>query len=330
MSEPIPDPNGITSVETADGRVLSGVGVTEASLQDTIEAREPVEKAPDSGATSPATPEAPSAPRDTETGRFKPSRADKRIGQLTAQKSDAERALEAEKTARADLERRLAALEASRTVPAAQTPPPSPVPAPAAQPTRQKPSESEVGVKYETYADFAEDLADWKVEQRLQAMNFDALVRSGIEADRASRAQIEYVQSFGTRARSVYPDFDAVIAQADPTIQFPDLKVLLNAPNAEHLVYHAAKNPDFARKLASERDPIKIGYLMASVSGPAVAPPAPTAAPVASAAPAPYQPVGSGSKTSTPTLDELAASGDDYDKSGYRERRAAERKGGRR
>lgn len=324
---PALDPNAVASVETSDGRILSGVGVSEDSLRETVEAREPESSpepsSPPETATAPAS-AAPASDRNAD-GTFKPSRGQKRFDQLTAKSTEADRARQAAEQRASELERRLAALEASRQAPPTPVQPPSP---PAqAQPTRPKPSENDVGVKYETYADFAEDLADWKVEQRFQSVNFDALVRQGIEVDRASRAQVEYVQSFGQRARSVYPDFDAVLASADPSIQFPDLKVLLNAPNAEHLVYHAAKNPDFARRLASERDPIKIGYLMASVSGPAVAPPASTAAPVASRAPAPYQPVGSGSKTSTTTIEDAAESGN-YEQ--YKALRAAQRKGERR
>jgi len=320
------DSNTLVSVEDAQGRILSGVGVTEASLQETVEAREPVD--PSAEAPSPATPESPLPVRgrDESSGQFKKGRADKRIGQLTAQKSEEIQKREVAEARALALEHRLAALEAHRSQ--LQTPQAQATQEPATPaPTRTKPSEDEVGVKYQTYADFAEDLADWKVEQRLQAFDFDARIRTSIEADRASRAQQEYVQSFATRARSVYPDFDAVLAQADASIQFPDLRVLINAPNAEHLVYHLAKDKELARKIATERDPIRLGYLMASVQGPpqGSASPAPPPPPVASSAPAPYQPVGSSTRTSAPTLDDLASKGFDYDASGYREKRRSDR-----
>lgn len=332
------------SVEDSSGRILSGVGVSESSLKETMTER-PADKpsaetpAPPAVAPSPRpeTPQAASLEEENDPdsllqrnpdGTFKkPTRGQKRFAQLTAAREEQERLRMQAESRASELERRLAAMESQRSSAPAVAPPSQPVSVPA---TRQKPVEDEIGTKYQTYADFAEDLADWKVEQRLAALNFDALVRSGIEADRASRSRQEYVQSFLTRAKAAYPDFDAVLQNAH-TVEFPDLSVLVNAPNAEHLVYALAKDPVLAQQIATERDPVRLGYLMASVQPPQMTPPpASSPAPVASTAPAPYQPVGSGSKTTTPSLDELANSGDDYDRSGYRERRAQERKGARR
>ena len=100
----------------------------------------------------PATPETPApdaAPKPEE-----PRALSKR------QQEANERTRQAVEQATADLRAENARLRA------ATAPPPTPPPA---APARQKPTEDEIGTKYATYADFTEDLADWKYEQRQAA-----------------------------------------------------------------------------------------------------------------------------------------------------------------
>lgn len=342
------DPLTPVSVESDDGRTLTGVGVTPESLMETVSARETADPSTEKAARTPPQAGASSLPRAAEESAAPPpdgdepdrferhpdgtfrkvSRGRKRFEALTAAREEQAQARQAAERERDELRQRLAAYEQRQTAP--QTPQAAPSPSNGAlPPTRPKPSEDQIGTTYPTYADFAEDLADWKYEQRQASFDLSAQVAAILDERDLARAQREHVVNLSTRGRQSYPDFDTVLANSHD-VHFPDLRVLVNAPNAEHLIYALAKDPVLARKIATERDPIRLGYLMASITTPpAVASPASTQT-VASTAPAPYQPVGSGSRTATPTLDDLAGSGDDYDKSGYRERRAAERKGSRR
>ena len=335
---PMSDPADLTTVSVEhDGRIFSGVGVSEDSLSETIDAREtPAEpETVDSGAPAgshePAESAAPSETRDPKTGQFtKPTRGQKRFDQLTFAQKEAERRADAAEARASELEARL------NQQPREQSPPPQHAaqesPTPQVQATRAKPVEDEVGAKYATYADFVEDLADWKAEQRLAAMNFDARFDQRIEADRAARQRADHYREVFTRARRTYPDFDAVLTTHQVT--FPDLRIFDQLPNLEHVLYALAKDEQLARKIAqlSQSNPVLAGLELARLSpSSSVASPASTGRTAGSPVPPPYQPVGSGSQTASPSSAEIAnRSGDDYDSSGYRERRAAERKGGRR
>lgn len=323
-----------------DGRIFSGVGVSEDALAETMQARskpaaEPAKPATEATAAEPdpatdeaTEPDATPLQRDPATGQFKkPTRGQKRFAHLTAQREAAEQRATA-------LEQRLAALEASRSQHAPETArmePSAERKAPAAPQGRQKPTEDEIGSKYASYADFVEDLADWKAEQRFNQA--DQLIQSRFEQQHAEQTHVQRLQSVYERTMAAYPDFDNVRAAnpASLSIEFPPAiwQAMLTAPNVEHLMYTLAQDAVLARKVADERDPIRLGYLLASVRPPErVARPASTPRTVTSNAPDPYQPVGTGSKTSTPSLQELAQSGEDYDASGYREKRAAERRNG--
>lgn len=94
------------------------------------------------------------------------------------------KAAEAEAKA-ADLAARLAAVEA-RTKPVEE---PKPDPKDEFQPTRPKPTEAE----FETYAEFVDALADWKLDQR------DA--KAAFEADKKQRAEAETSQRESFRER---------------------------------------------------------------------------------------------------------------------------------
>ena len=99
-----------------------------------------------------------------------------------------------------------------------------------------------MGTKYESYADFVEDLADWKAEQRLAALDFDAHVRKGIEADRASRSFADQVEQIFIAGREHYPDFDTVRSSgpgADVNLGVSRVNFLSNRPDAAHLIIGA-------------------------------------------------------------------------------------------
>ncbi len=318
-----------------DGRILTGVGVDVADLQATMDRH-----TPDPEPSSPTEPEPPtSEPVSTQTrdeaGKFvKPARGQKRFDQLTAERETEKRRADA---AERDRESLRAELEAARR-PAPVAPAAAPVEPTKASATRPKPTEAEVGEKYQTYGDYVEDLADWKAEQRLASLDLDARVRTSIEADRASRTFADQMKTTFSKGREAYADFDAVFTNG------PGLQVVLGAsvengkarveyistlPGSEHLLYQIAKDANLAHRLAGLSD-VAFGLEVARLipSAP-VAVPASTRVPGASIAPAPYQPVGSGSKTTVAPLEDLPhKAGFDFDKSGYRERRAADLKRG--
>jgi hypothetical protein len=134
------------------------------------------------------------------------------------------------------------ASEASRPAapPHAWTPPP----------TRTKPSEDEIGDKYATYADFSEDLADWKYEQR------EAAREAKQAQEQQQKTHHERLTAYATKtqeARKVYPDFDAVLASADH-ILYPDVfrDAILSSDRSADLAYWLASHQDEYRSLAEE------------------------------------------------------------------------------
>jgi predicted secreted protein len=313
----------VVSAEDAQGRVLSGVGTTTEALEKTMERH-----APDVPAAS-----EPAEPRQT--------RGQKRFDQLTKERETYREQAEAAARERDDLRQKLDA--ASRPVaPAPVAMPASVPPAPAASAlpaTRELLAKMPVELKtFEAYtalypdADY-EDWRDgrnfWINEQQL-ATNFDARIRQSIEADRASRTTAEHVQKASERAKTRYADFDTVLQAPHMQAQnWPGEKIqaIARLEEPEHIQYALAKDPALAERLRTA-DPVTFGMELARlIPASAVALPASTAgAGTVNAPPPPFQPVGAGSKTTAPPLADLTKkAGFDFDKSGYRERRAAER-----
>lgn len=325
------------SVEDANGRILTGVGVTKASLEDAIDA---------SSSSSDPDPEPPpaAAPVTPTTDPPKRTHGQKRFAQLTAEREEESRQRQAVERERDDLRTKLAAAELRVTpspAPPARVEEPPKTAATPTPATRTKPTEDEVGTKYATYGDYVEDLSDWKAEQRIAKLDLDAQIRTGydrIEADRASRTVADHNAAVIQRGRAAYPDFDAAmstsaVAQSlnwgffDEAQTMPRIQLIVMHPQSEHVRYGLAKHPEKALALAVEKDVGKfLEGLNQFVPGAAVALPASTGRPGMSIAPPPYQPVAAGSKTTvTPSAELVQKGGFDFDKSGYRERRAAER-----
>ncbi len=323
----------IVSVER-DGRILSGgPGSDVEAMESALESASP---APATADRSGEARDAPAA-AETEPLPAKPSRGAKRFDQLTGEREQARREAQDATQRALQLEERLKALETRQS-------PSEPTPRPAAPAGRAKPLEAEVGVKYPTYADFVEDLSDWKAEQRISQLDFDARIRQSIEADRASRSLADRWQQTTASARQVYADFDAVVSTgpganiplaSDPKVADERVMMLVNTPGGEHVIYQLAKNAAETQRLArlSDRD---FGFAVARLlpAEASVASPASTGLPRAVVAPPPYQPVGAGGKTTASTLDETTKRATvngtiDYD-AGPREFFARQRTGGRR
>ncbi len=321
-----------------DGRTLSGVTADPAQLERTM-ARfakaapkdpPPVVESPEAAPpTQEQTPAAPAGAPLAEGAAESPEKAPrgkKRFDQLTFEKGEAERAAKAAEDRAAALEARLAALEQQRQTPAAQ-PPAAPAPQPPSLPAHLKSYDAYLAQHpdsdYESYRDARDD---WRREH-LVAPQFDAQIRSRIEADRASRTVADHIADTRAKGRTMYPDFDAVLAGPGAQIPFTAdrLMAILEHPASPHLQYVIAKDLALAQKLAT-CSPFAFGAelvrLTPAASG---APAASPGSPGSVTPPSPMQPVGSGSKTTTPSSADLASKGYDFDQSGYRERRAAER-----
>jgi len=314
------------TIEMPNGVVLSGMGGDPEELRIQFEDRAD-ERAPEPPAASEPVAAAPVEPPAVD----KRTRGQKRFDELTQKAEEAVRRADAAEAKTKELEAKLNAPPQpppAREEPKAQVPPQSANGA-SAEPTRQKPTEAEVGVKYATYADFIEDLADWKSEQREIKLrhDLDAQSTQRIEADRASRSQADLATQAVARGRVVYPDFDAVLdTVADILIPPSHQAAIMSMPNFEHAMYGLAKDRATLQAFLKIQNPVQAGLELAKfIPSAAVASPASTAPVVRPTnAPAPVQPVGASTRTTSPSSAELADHGDDFDSSGYREKRARE------
>ncbi len=317
------DPNATVSHEQ-NGRVLSGVGVTIDSLAETMDRHAPEEPAADAPPAVSNAPQPPAAPVKQAKGR-------ERFSELAKQRDTERQRAETAERERDELRARLSAPPAAVHPPEPVRMPPQAPAAPLLQPgasqTRPQPTEDEIGTKYKSYADFVVDSARWVSEQ--STPDIDARVRASIEADRVNRSFSEQVERTRTKGRQSYADFDAMLQNGPGTmvsLGSPDkLQAIVLHPNSEHLQYAIMKDAGLAQYLAG-LGPIEFGWALSQIapSSPA-AQPASTGVSGAVTPPPPYQPVGTGSKTTVTPSADLPKRGFDFDKSGYREKRAAER-----
>lgn len=180
-------------------------------------------------------------------------------------------------------------------------------PAPESQPaTRPKPTEDEIGTKYRTHAEFVEDLADWKFEQR------EAARTRAEQASKAQQTEAEAVTAYNERlvqARTALPDLDEVLARPLPaplTRTIGDF--LLTSPVGPQLAYHLSTHHDDytrIRALPVGRAWAELGKLETSLEKATT--PAPAASPQISKAPDPVRVPVAGAVTPSTSLDQLAS-----------------------
>jgi len=306
-------PDQPVSINIGDIEV-TGAGGTEAELQEGL----------------PTTPvEAPVAPE-------KVSRGKKRFSQITSERDqEAHKRAEAERE-RDELKARIAALESRAPSPApvpAAVSPAVPVPSPQfTYPTYAEASAKDPSLDWEVWNDGKQRaIAKWEYQQ--SQSDIDARIRRSIEADRASRAFETTTKSTVERGRASYADFDAVLKRGGtgmigptPESDFQRAQLVYQQPNAEHLIYAIARDPQVVQALANMSD-VQFGMALASLApASGVVSPASTSAAVPSLPPPPMQPVGSGSKTAVPSAVDIAErAGEDYDSSGFREQIRKER-----
>lgn len=322
----MPDADLAVISHEQDGRTLSGVGADADTLAEVMDRH-----APEEAQAEPSAKQDAAKPVEAE----KPVR--KRFAQLTYEREEQKRRADA-------AEKELSELRAKAAQPAPiQSAQPaiseaSTVAGPSSpngrgdsgnQSTRPKPTSDMIGDQYKTWEDFQEDLIDWKNEV-LIAKEFDARIRAGIEADRASRTFSDHVNQVFTKGREAYTDFDAVRSGgpgANVMMDKQRLDAIMAHPAAEHLCYAVSRDAATAQRLAT-CPPFDFGVELARLAPTgSAAPPASTAQPSLATAPAPYQPVGSGSRTTAQSSADAAKTGD-YE--AYKARRNAERERSRR
>lgn len=322
VAEPALSPEMEVSAEH-DGRILTGVGVEVSDLEATMAREAPDEPSEpsDPPTAAEATPDPSTAQPDRNAdGTFKKAAKGRaRFSELTSERDEAKAAAEAAQRERDELRSRLEALERGQKPAEATKAAPEPA---APQPTRPKPEWDDT--KYASYEEFIDARAEWVAEQREAALWHR--IGAAMSARDARSAQWQEIQRRGSAA---YPDWGAKIAAAEAQKYSPaHLEAIFQAPNSEHVQYALASDAALAARVAAMPVGVELGYLFASLSASPrdrVASPASTPPAVTSRASAPYQPVGAATKTASPSLSDLADHGDDFDASGYRERRRQER-----
>lgn len=218
-----------------------------------------------------------------------------RIDELTKARLEAERRA-------ADLERRLQAAAQPRSE---AKPEPVEATTPQTYTGIPKPSEDEVGTKYETYADYVDALTDWKLEEREAR-------RAALAAETQAREQHETLartyQEREAKARDKYADYTEVVGAASHIqITLPMRDFLADSDLGPEIVYFLAQpdNHEEARRIASlppHRAIAALGKVEARLEAAHPSGPSSVAPPV-SKAPEPPKPVGArstGASTADP------------------------------
>jgi len=319
-----------------DGRVLTGLGPTSEALTDHMDRRTPDEPTASGAATDSQPTAAPgpvAAPAEPQT------RGRQRFSDLTKERDAARAETTTERTKREAIEREVVELRAK--VQQASTPQQA---AQAQQQLTQAEDKQQAqpvnGQKFqfpayevalESYPELV--YTDWEMA-RLEAFGqwkdaqFDARLQARFEADRSQRSINEQAENVWTKGRAVYKDFEQMRTSgpgASVHLGKNDAETaernsyVLRHPRSEHIAHKIFSDGELARKL-QQSSALEFGSLIAEL-----APPTQQSAPSHVAPPAPFQPVGSGSSTTSTPSSDLAKKGFDFDASGYREKRAAER-----
>jgi hypothetical protein len=309
-------PLEVTTVET-DGRVYSGAGVDETSIEQALSQTsfgQKVEAEPEKAdpsttvETRGADGKFVSATSEPVQDAPKETRGARRFSHLTSERD--------KEKARAD-----AAEARSRELEAKLNAPPAAKVEPPIEQARTEPSAPDLTEP--TFDEFANDpdplnayikARDAFLEKKIEA-KLDAQFRERIEAERASRQFGQTVADTWERGRRAYADFDAVLSDANVIFPRETLRAIAHAPDSEHLQYALASDPALSQRIAALTDPVAIGYELGRAgSARGSAPPASPIRAATTKAPPPYQPVSGASRTANPSPDELATHGryDEY------------------
>ena len=236
--EPVNDPPNAEPKEPADDPSIGGPDPTPEGEDNSLAAHEAAFGDKAEGEKQPA------SPRILKRHRAEKDKASKadvpRIQELTRKLREAEAKLAEKGTASAP--------EPAQTV---SPPAPGRGASPATLPgLRPKPSEDEVGGKYESYADFVEDLSDWRAEAR------DAQAKVAKETEAAQATEAKRMERFQT-AHKAYneraaayvkqvPDFPEKVAKLGTLKLGPLSLALMELDNGPALVDTLVSTPHLA------------------------------------------------------------------------------------
>ena len=255
---------------------------------------------------------APAIVQDRESdGKFKAGGkkdAQSRIAHVTWEREEARRQAAAAQQRAEQVERELAEYRKSGVSGAQESAPARTAPKPA----DGRPSEDEVGTTYQTYADYVEAVADWKVEQRFKAQQQQA---QQTEAERAHHSQRtahhERVAAWRAGNPTQAAEFDELTKTPSPDLPPAMVSAILDSQQGPALLHFLASHPEECLQLMAEAKDLPPSAapwvrraLESKVSAPA-APSGPAPAVTRSPVPAPIQPVGASpvvSEVDTSTL----------------------------
>lgn len=110
--------------------------------------------------------------------------------------------------------------------------------------------------QFDSYETFIEARAEWKAEQKVNAKLAERDQKSQVDTQRREAEQ--RAESFRTRTKELakdIADFDEVMAEATGTADTPVSRLLAEpvneCENPAAVLYHLAKNPDEAERIAS-------------------------------------------------------------------------------
>lgn len=243
-----------------------------------------------SGAAKPAAESEPASEAGKET---EPEDAEVRKG-----KGGFQRRIDRLTREKAELQERVADLEAAGGKPAAraQESPAAPV-EPAARPKVDD---------FDDYDKYVEALADWKTDQKIAA---------AVEAQRkaqseqaAKERETERARGFQARAKAAaekYPDFAAVAYSDDTPVSETMREVILESEHGAELAYWLGSHVEEAVRI-SQLPPVaaarEMGRLEAQIAAQTATPAAPKTQPKLTRAPDPIRPVNSATRTAAPSL----------------------------
>jgi len=160
---------------------------------------------------------------------------------------------------------------------------------PADTPTKPAAEGKPQAKDFDSYEDYVEKLADWKLDQREQAK---AEAAAKAKAETEANAISESWDAKKEAARERYEDFDEVI-MTDAKITPPIEHAILASENGADLAYYLGKNPA-ERERINGLNPVAatlaLGKILAKLEGAEATPE--DKKPKVSAAPAPIKPLG--------------------------------------
>lgn len=310
-------------------RVLSG-GTDSSQLAETMERHAPEPEKTTEGPSAPGSAGGDGASPQAPALDDKPTRGRQRFADLTRERDEARGETAKERTAREAAEKRAADLEArlSQTAqPATQSAEPVKDEA-KSDPKDPQPQEAD----FDTYAEFIDARARWNYREAKRddaAAEAEAKRADSIRA--AERATVEAFSAWETRRDAFMaksPDkgarLMAFLEGSGLESGTPIGDAIIDSDVGPEIADYLASNPAEARRIAG-LSPVSAIRALGRIESQLESPASPARAAWKPPA-APYVPVNGNSATTPTPSSELASKGHDFDASGYREKRAAERK----